>query len=124
MRKENTNIVYFIMLFFFGSILGWLWEMIAFKFTNDGFGWIEIIQNLRGLLHGPWVPIYGFGFILLVLLGQRLKQRPVVLLFSSIVACAFLEYSTSFSWHEKRLNHYGQARLRGYFLATNFASFL
>lgn len=90
MRKENTNIVYFIMLFFFGSISGWLWEMIAFKFTHDGFGWIEIIQNLRGVLHGPWVPIYGFGFILLVLLGQRLKQRPVILLFSSIVACAFL----------------------------------
>lgn len=96
MRKENTNIVFFIMLFFFGSILGWLWEMVAFKYTHSGFGWIEIIQNLRGVLHGPWVPIYGFGIILLVLLGQRLKQRPVVLLFSNIVVCAFLEYSTSY----------------------------
>lgn len=96
MKKQNTNINYFIILFFFGSILGWLWEMVAFKCTHSGFGWIEIIQNLRGVLHSPWVPIYGFGCILLVLLGQRLKQRPVVLLFCNITICGILEYGVSY----------------------------
>lgn len=96
MKKDNTNAVYFIILFFSGSILGWLWEMIAFKYTHNSFGWIDIIQNLRGVLHGPWVPIYGFGCILLVLLGKKLKQCPVVLLLSNIVICGLLEYCTSY----------------------------
>lgn len=96
MKKVNTNFVYFTILFFAGSILGWLWEMAAFKCTHSGFSWIEIIQNLRGVLHGPWVPIYGFGCVLLVLLGHKFKQRPVMLLCGNIVICGILEYLTSY----------------------------
>lgn len=92
MKKFNANFVYFTALFFAGSILGWLWEMVAFKCTHRGFSCIEIIQNLRGVLHGPWVPIYGFGFVLLVLLGLKLKKNPVGLFAGNIAVCGLLEY--------------------------------
>lgn len=124
MKKDNANVIYFIILFISGSILGWLWEMIAFKCTHDSCRWIEIIQNLRGVLHGPWVPIYGFGCILLVLLGQQLKQRPAMLLLSNISLCGLLEYSTSYvlellfharwwDYSTKSFNLYGRIYVSG-----------
>lgn len=97
MKKINNNICYLIILFFTGSMIGWFWEMVAFKSSHSNFTWVEIILNLRGVLHGPWVPIYGFGFVLLVLLGQKLKKRPAVLFFGNVVVCGLLEYITSFA---------------------------
>lgn len=96
MKKVDRNFIYFIILFFAGSILGWLWEIAAFKCTHNGFAWIEIIQNLRGVLHGPWVPIYGFGCVLLVLFGRKLKTRPGMLLINNIIICGLLEYAASY----------------------------
>lgn len=96
MKKENNNLCYLIILFFIGSVIGWLLEMIAFKSSHNNFTWIEIILSLRGVLHGPWVPIYGFGFVLLVLLGQKLKKRPAVFFLESVIVCGLLEYVTSY----------------------------
>lgn len=96
MKKVNNDICYLIILFFIGSVVGWLLEMIVFKNSHNNFTWIEIILNLRGVLHGPWVPIYGFGFVLLVLLGQKLKKRPAVFFLASVIVCGLLEYVTSY----------------------------
>lgn len=59
----------------------------------------------RGFLHGFWLPVYGFGSIILVLLlGQAGKSVFYVFLFSSFV-CSMIEYLTShileLLFHEK-----------------------
>ena len=51
--------------------VGWIWEvslsMISYgRFVN------------RGVLHGPWIPIYGFGCVLILLLLKRFRMRPKV----------------------------------------------
>ncbi|MCR1841827.1 putative ABC transporter permease [Murimonas intestini] len=96
MKKIMNNTCYWTILFFTGGIIGWLLEMIAFKGSHVNVSWIEIVLNLRGVLHGPWVPIYGFGFILLVLFGHKLKKYPIFLFIGNIVICGLLEYVTSY----------------------------
>ena len=52
----------FLSLFFFTfSFAGWLWEVLLHVFTDHA------VVN-RGVLYGPWLPIYGFGGVLIVLL--------------------------------------------------------
>ena len=99
------------LIFIFLSVVGWLWEvthhlMIAGTFSN------------RGSLNGPWIPIYGFG-ILLILTGlNRLKKRPLALFLSSIMLCGILEY---FSSYFMEITHGGTRwwDYSGYFLNLN-----
>ncbi len=49
----------------------------------------------RGVLHGPWLPIYGSGGLLILTLLKRLRHRPVLEFFSIIILCGTVEYLTS-----------------------------
>lgn len=46
------------------SVAGWLWEL-AFTYIVTG----QIVN--RGFLHGPWLPVYGAGGILMLRLPRR-----------------------------------------------------
>jgi len=78
-----------IMLFFLFSIFGWCWE-VSIHLVLDG-----MFVN-RGTLHGPWLPIYGAGGVLLLTLLNRLRSRPVIEFFSIIFLCGMVEYWTSY----------------------------
>ena len=62
---------YFLILafiFFIGSIIGWVIELIFRRFfsaTNPGRRWIN-----PGFLIGPYLPLYGFSLCVLFLLAQ------------------------------------------------------
>ena len=75
-------------LFFSLSFVGWLWE-VSLCLVTEG-----IFAN-RGSLHGPWIPIYGSGAVLILLLLNRLRKRPVIHFLASIVLCGALEYTSS-----------------------------
>ena len=50
-------------MFFGFCLVGWLWEVTLHLITHGEF------VN-RGMLHGPWLPIYGGGVVMIaVLLG-------------------------------------------------------
>ena len=51
--KVQNNIFNIIEIFFVASIIGWIYEMIFYKVTEN------ILEN-RGFLYGPYVPVYGF----------------------------------------------------------------
>lgn len=51
-----------ILFFFLFSSLGWIWE-VALHFIADG----NLVN--RGILIGPWLPIYGFGSIFMLIGG-------------------------------------------------------
>ena len=79
-----------IILFFFTfSFVGWLWEVLL-HLISDG-----IFVN-RGVLHGSWLPIYGFGSILILTLLYRFRSKPYLLFFMSVILCGVVEYSTSY----------------------------
>lgn len=78
-----------IMLFFIFSLIGWCWE-VSIHLVLDG-----VFVN-RGTLHGPWLPIYGSGGVLLLTLLNRVRNHPVIQFFSIIFVCGIVEYGTSY----------------------------
>ena len=76
---------YYIILFLLFSFIGWAWEVglcliLQQKFVN------------RGVLFGPWLPIYGTGGLFLYFLLYRLKKHPIVIFLLAVIICSALEY--------------------------------
>ena len=72
-KYEPTSIILFFFIF---SFVGWLWEVGLYLF-RDG-----IFVN-RGTMYGPWLPIYGVGCTLIVLLTKfksfrKMLKNPVL----------------------------------------------
>lgn len=81
---RNLNAFYFLIY----SIIGWFFEVV-YCFAVDG----EFVN--RGLLHGPYLPVYGFGAIIIInLIAPRCKTA-FGLFFASMFVCTVLEYFTS-----------------------------
>ncbi len=78
-----------ILLYFIFSFIGWIWE-VSLHLITDG----EFVN--RGVLHGPWLPIYGTGGLLILVLLNRFRKHPVVEFFSAVVLCGCVEYFTAF----------------------------
>lgn len=97
-----------IILFFIFSFIGWLWE-VSLRLVQDG----EFVN--RGVLHGPWLPIYGGGGVLILLLLNKLRSRPVVEFIGIVILCGAVEYSASYYLE---VAHHGERwwDYSGYFL--------
>lgn len=67
----------YVILFMLFAMFGWLYETFL-EVVVYGWGFSN-----RGLMHGPYLPIYGFGGVILMLLFYRLivtnKKIPVLL---------------------------------------------
>lgn len=77
-----------VVLFLGLSFFGWLWE-VGMHLVSYG----DFVN--RGALHGPWLPIYGTGSVLILTLLYRLRKNPAMEFAAAIVVCGFLEYMTS-----------------------------
>ncbi len=78
-----------ILMFFIFAFIGWIYE-VALMLITEG-----ILVN-RGSMHGPWLPIYGFGGILILTVLYRFRKNPKLEFGLAIVLCGFLEYMTSY----------------------------
>ena len=78
-----------IMIFFSFSMVGWLYEVTLHLIVDGDF------VN-RGILHGPWLPIYGGGVVLIAVLLYRFRRNLALEAASIVVLCGLLEYFTSF----------------------------
>ena len=79
--------IFLLLMFFTFAIIGWVWEGV-YDLLRCG-----IIAN-HGVLLGPWLPIYGFGGVLMYLLLNRFKQYPIVVFMGAFVFCTIIEYFT------------------------------
>ena len=100
-----------MLLFFIFSFIGWCWE-VSLHLILDG-----VFVN-RGALHGPWLPIYGAGGILLLTLLNRIRNHPVKEFFCIIFVCGMVEYWTSY-YLETVYNGKKWWDYSGYFLNLN-----
>lgn len=86
-ERTMTDITF---LFLTGAVTGWCYEVLLHVFTAGSF------VN-RGILHGPWLPIYGVGCLLIVGLKRLVgKHLPLYFLIST-AACGVIEYVTSWA---------------------------
>lgn len=90
------SFIYYLIIFFIYSFIGWLWEttycsIVEHRFIN------------RGFLHGPLCPIYGFGGMAVMYLLKPLSDTWLLLFFASMFILSTLEYFTS--WILEKLFH-------------------
>ncbi|MFR8430976.1 putative ABC transporter permease [Evtepia sp.] len=76
-----------VLLFFLYSVLGWVWESCYVSLKSRQ--WVN-----RGFLHGPWLPIYGSGAIVILLLTLPARGRPALIFLLGMVGATVLEYVT------------------------------
>jgi len=84
----DTLAKYFI-IFYFYSIVGYFCEIISIFRLRKEFVWN------RGYLLGPYLPVFGFGGILITIFLTQYKEEPLTLFILGMVYCGTLEYLTS-----------------------------
>ena len=58
--KSYDWVIKYFMFFICVAMVGWIYEVLVIMFENHhGF------QN-RGVLYGPYLPVYGFGMLILM----------------------------------------------------------
>lgn len=88
-RLRKYRLVDYIFMFFVYCLMGWVWECILYIFYEHAF-------INRGTMYGPWIPIYGIGGTLIIILLDKFKENKVRLFIMTSALCAFIEYLTSF----------------------------
>ena len=108
MPTKSYTLLNLIMMFFIISFIGWLWE-VSLHLVSDG-----VFVN-RGVMHGPWLPIYGTGGVLILIALKSLREKPAVEFISGVALCGIVEYFTA--WHLE-MTHNGQKwwDYTGYFI--------
>ncbi len=108
---RSYPLVNLIMMFFIFCFVGWIWE-VSLAFISEG-----MFVN-RGTLHGPWLPIYGTGGVIILVLLKKLREKPALEFIAAMVLCGCLEYFSS--WYLE-MTHDGQRwwDYTGYFLNIN-----
>ena len=81
------SIVDLVLIFFIVSFIGWCWEVLL-HLVQTG----DVVN--RGTLWGPYLPIYGTGGVVVLILLKGTRGKPVLSFFLSIVICLTIEYFT------------------------------
>ena len=88
-RTTTEKLCYLFMIFMMGCFVGWIYEEIFYFFTEG------MLRN-RGLLYGPWLPIYGVGALGIYAL-KPIKRNPVLLFTLCILITGVVEYIIGFA---------------------------
>jgi uncharacterized membrane protein len=99
-NKKKIEILRDIFIFFLVfSVCGWIYEELVFAIEE------KMIVN-RGALWGPWLTIYGFGGLVIMILLFRTKEkkillgkiniRPIVVFLETIVISTIVELIGSY----------------------------
>lgn len=99
-----------LLFFYLFAFVGWLFE-VCFYLVNEG----SFIN--RGVLTGPWVPIYGVGGLLIIYLLRPVRRKPTLLFGISFIMCGALEYFTS--WALEQIAGMRWWDYTGYFMNLN-----
>lgn len=94
--RKYSFITYALMFFAF-SFAGWCWEIALHLFED------HVFVN-RGVMLGPWLPIYGVGGVIgvfiMTVFTRKLLRYPLVVFFIIMALCGVLEYTTSWALEE------------------------
>ncbi len=89
MEKIKNNIELILPIWVIAGVFGYVFEVIFYYF-DKGY-----LIN-RGSTFGPWIPIYGFGAILIYLLTKKVKDNKVLVFLISLIVCGLLEFWTAY----------------------------
>jgi len=76
-----------VLLFYFYCIAGWIWETPYVSLRRRQ--WIN-----RGFLHGPWLPIYGTGAIVILFTTRPVIEYNILVFLVGMISATLLEFAT------------------------------
>lgn len=98
-EKSTKNWNFYTCCFIVYCFIGWIYEVIWEFAIGNGF------VN-RGFLYGPYLPIYGFGVLILLFLLHKLLDKkirigkvnitPILVFLAILVIVSVIEYFASF----------------------------
>lgn len=84
-KEQRANpLCYLFLIFLTGCLVGWIYEEI-FYWVTEG-----LLRN-RGILYGPWLPIYGVGALTIYAM-KPVKKQPVLLFLLCAAVSGIVEY--------------------------------
>lgn len=104
--NKNYSPKTYLLFFMTFSMIGYFWEVFL-HLVSDG----TFIN--RGTMHGPWLPIYGFGGILILILLKKYRHQPFQLFIATFLLCGIIEYTTA--WFLETFQHLKYWDYTGYF---------
>ena len=92
-RREFLNADYnriysiqnLILIFFTFTFIGYVYEVLLGLIRNG-----DLVN--KGMMHGPWLPIYGIGGVLILILLEKFRDKPWQLFLLAFVVCGIVEY--------------------------------
>ena len=84
---ENFHIEHWVFMFFIYVMIGWVYESTVESLYHRKF-------INRGSLKGPYIPIYGVGACVILLVALPFKDNGFLVFLSGLVCCTILEYFT------------------------------
>ena len=72
------------------SVMGWMYEMLFYRIDSGG-KWVK-----RGHGIGPWLPIYGFGGLFMLLVCWGMRDNPLLVVVTSGALAFVLEFGTGY----------------------------
>ena len=88
-KQYTDRLCYLFLLFMTGCLVGWVYEEIFYWITEG------LLRN-RGILYGPWLPIYGVGALGIYAM-KPLKEHPVLLFLLCALVTGVVEYLIGFA---------------------------
>ena len=105
MNKTVEKGIDYYLTFCVYALIGWLYEVLWMRFVVSPHKWIN-----RGVLLGPFLPIYGFGMLLLVVVLKKIMKKthsinnPSICTISIITCTTFL-YTTIIEYTTPKIYH-------------------
>lgn len=116
MPVELSTTAQYMLVFWSYCFLGWVWESLLVSCERRR--WVN-----RGFLFGPWIPIYGFGAVIILCSTEPFRTSALLVFFSGMTSSTTLEYVTGWAmekifqvrywdYSERRFNINGYVCLR------------
>ncbi len=119
--NKKQFIMYCFLIFMLSAVFGWMYEEILCILKD------HVIEK-RGFLYGPYLPIYGWGSLLILFVTHKIKKHPVFSFFLIMIVTGILEYCSGYImfliWHKKWWDYTGFfLNIDGFVCLTSIISF-
>lgn len=84
---QEYDLSQWMLFFFIYSFIGWVWESCYVSLRKRR--WVN-----RGFMHGPMLPIYGSGAVVILISTIGVRENPWLIFIFGLIAATALEYVT------------------------------
>ena len=87
--KDKNNWITLMQMFVFSAVVGYIYEVIFYYFDMG-----KIVN--KGTTFGPWIPIYGFGTLFIVLICYSFRKKPLIVFLLASLISGIVEFLSGY----------------------------